>query len=256
MKKNIYYALFLIFSLQLFAKQLPEMPNPPRLVNDFANILSVQDAQLLEQKLRIFNDSSSTQIVIVTENSIEDDDVFDYSYRLAQKWGIGQKGKNNGVLIYAAIAERKIRIQVGYGLEGVLTDAASKKIIEELIKPAFKQKNYITGFEQAANRIIAITKGEYKADAKAEKDGINPAFLILIFIIIFVVLSLFNKGGGGRTYSSSGSDWWTAAMVGSAMSGGGRSRGGSSWGDFSSGGGSFGGFGGGSFGGGGAGGDW
>lgn len=254
MKKLVSFISIFIFYFQAISKTVPEAPNPPRLVNDFAKILNSNDINFLEQKLKIFNDSTSTQIAIVIENSIEDDDVFDYSFRLAQKWGIGQKGKNNGVLIYTAIAERKIRIQVGYGLEGVLTDAACKEIIETIIKPSFKQGNYFAGYDAATSRIIAITKGEYKAEAKNEK-GINPAFIIIIFIIIYIIFTIINKGGGGKTYSSSGSDWWTAAMIGSAMSNGRRS-GGSSWGDFSSGSGSFGGFGGGSFGGGGAGGDW
>ncbi len=255
MKKIFTYLLLLTFFVNIQAKEVPQMPNPPRLVNDFANIMAPQDANVIEQKLRIFNDSTSTQIVIITENSIDDDDVFDYSFRLAQKWGIGQKGKNNGVLIYTAIAERKIRIQVGYGLEAVLTDAACKEIIEKIIKPAFKQKSYAAGLDAATTQIMAICKGEYSADPK-EKKGLNPAFIMLIIIIVLVILSISSKGGGGRTYSSSGSDWWTAAMIGSAMSGGGRRSGGGSFGDFSSGSGSFGGFGGGSFGGGGAGGDW
>lgn len=254
--KNVFIYVFMYaFVAFVEAKNVPEIPNPPRLVNDFANIMASQDANFIEQKLRIFNDSTSTQIVIITENSIEDDDVFDYTFRLAQKWGIGQKGKNNGVLIYTAIAERKLRIQVGYGLEAVLTDAVCKEIIEEILKPAFKQKKYAAGLDAASSRIMAICKGEYKADAK-EKKGINPAFILLFVIVVIVLMSISNKGGGGRTYSSSGSDWWTAAMIGSAMSGGGRRSSGGGFGDFSSGGGSFGGFGGGGFGGGGAGGDW
>lgn len=249
--------LYISFNFCSFAKNLPPLPNPPKLVNDFSGILLPQETQQLENKLQIYNDSSSTQITIVIENSLEDDDLFDYSFRLAQEWGIGQKGKNNGVLIYISTQDRKIRIQVGYGLEATLTDANCKQIIEELIKPAFKQKQYYLGINQATSRIIAITKGEYKSDTKEKKNNASKLILtILIVIIALVVLSISNKGGGGgKTYSSSGSDWWTAAMIGSAMSGS-RHRSGSSWGDFSSGSGSFGGFGGGSFGGGGSSGDW
>lgn len=247
---------FIFVSFFVFAKETPPVPNPPRLVNDFAGILQAQESAQLEQKLRIYNDSSSTQIAIVVENSLEGDDVFDYSFRLAQAWGIGQKGKNNGALIYIAIQDRKIRIQVGYGLEATLTDAACKQIIEELIKPTFKQQQYYAGLDAATSRILAIIKGEFKADPKSKSGG-KLIYIIIFIVIALIVLSAMNNGGGGgRTYSSSGSDWWTAAMIGSAMSGGSRSRGGSSWGDFSSGSGSFGGFGGGSFGGGGAGGDW
>lgn len=250
------YFLYLIVSFTIFAKDIPPLPNPPKLVNDFAGILQPQESNQLEQKLRIYNDSSSTHIAIVIENSLEGDDVFDYSFRLAQNWGIGQKDKNNGALIYIAIQDRKIRIQVGYGLEATLTDAACKQIIEELIKPTFKQGQYYAGLDAATSRILAITKGEYQAEPKSANGGKSKLIIIIIIVVALLLLSAFNKnGGGGRTYSSSGSDWWTAAMIGNAMSGS-RNRGGSSWGDFSSGGGSFGGFGGGGFGGGGSGGDW
>lgn len=244
--------LFVAFGV--FAKEVPEKPQPPRLVNDFAGLLSQQEAYTLEQKLIKYNDTTSTQITIVTETSLEGDDAFDYSMRLAEKWGIGQKGKNNGLLIYVAAQEHKIRIQVGYGLEGSLTDAFCKRVIEEVLKPNFKQGSYYQGLNEASNYLIAKASGQFTADS-APAGKPKKTSLIILFGVILVVLYIISKiRGGGNNYGSRGGmDVFTAMMIGSAM---GRSSRSSSWGDFSSGGGSFGGFGGGSFGGGGAGGDW
>ena len=256
MRNKASHIIFLfLFSIQVvLSKEVPPKPEPPRLVNDFAGVLSRDENYTLEQKLVKFNDSSSTQIAIVIENSLEGDDAFDYSIRLAERWGIGQKGKNNGILIYVAVQDRKIRIQVGYGLEGVVTDAQSKRIIEELIKPQFRAGSYYAGLNDAVDRIISLSRGEYKADAPpatGKKKGLSVFWVIVIILIILYLISRGNRNN--RNYGSRGMDWWTAAMIGSSL-GRGRSSGG--WGDFSSGGGSFGGFGGGSFGGGGSGGDW
>lgn len=235
------------------AKEIPSRPTPPRLVNDFAGVLSGDETYVLEQKLIKYSDSTSSQIAIVIEPTLGDAEIFDYSMQIAEKWGIGQQGKNNGILIYVAINERKIRIQVGYGLEATITDALTKRIIEEIIKPNFKTGNYFVGLNSASDAIIAAAKGEYKAEAP--KSGGKGKKLLGTFVIILVILFILSKMNNNNTnYGSRGGgmDWWTAAMIGSAL-GGGRGR---SYGDFSSGSGSFGGFGGGSFGGGGSGGDW
>lgn len=248
---------FLCLSAALLAKNVPAPPNPPALVNDYVGILLPHQKNHLEYKLTQFNDSSSTQVAIVIENSLEGDDIFDYSFRLAEAWGIGGKGKNNGVLLYIALKDRNLRIQVGYGLEGVLTDALCKRIIEEIIKPNFREENYFGGLNQATDAIIAITKGEYKADKKEPKSG-GVSFIVFFIILIFIlwIFSKIGNNGGGKTYHKRGqssSDILTGMLLGSMLSG---SRGGSSWGSFSGGSGSFGGFGGGRFGGGGAGGSW
>ncbi|MFQ5447276.1 MAG: TPM domain-containing protein, partial [Saprospiraceae bacterium] len=97
------------------AKQVPPPPDPPRLVVDFTNIMRRTEVDALEKKLVAYDDSTSTQIAIVIEQTLSGDDIFDYSYRLAEAWGIGRKGKNNGILIYVALADHKLRIQTGYG---------------------------------------------------------------------------------------------------------------------------------------------
>ncbi|MFN0049159.1 MAG: TPM domain-containing protein [Cytophagales bacterium] len=256
MKHIFFYFLFLSITITGFSKELPQKPNPQILVNDFANVLSAEQKTALERKLFTYNDSTSTQITVVIENSIENEEVFDYSMRLAQAWGIGQKGKNNGLLIYIALQERKIRIQVGYGLEATVTDSYSKRIIEEVMKPAFRNQQYYEGLDEATNYLISALSGQFKGDggAKGKLSGKSILIFLAILFGIFWLLSKFG-GGGGTNYNrggGSGMSLLTGMLLGSALSSG---RG-SSYGSFSSGGGSFGGFGGGSFGGGGAGGDW
>jgi uncharacterized protein len=250
--KKIFLLLFsfIIASLAI-AKDIPEIPNPPRLVNDFSGVLSQDEIFQLEKKLNTNHDTTSTQITIVIENSLDGEDAFDYSLRIAEKWGIGQKGKNNGVLIYVSIQDKKIRIQVGYGLEPVLTDAFCKRVIEEVLKPNFKQKLYYAGLNEATDYLIAKASNQFTSEPKKKKSNV---FLILVVavIILYIIASIFKKRGGNNYNSGGGLDIWTAMLLGNAL-GSGR---GSSYGNFSSGSGSFGGFGGGSFGGGGSGGDW
>ncbi|OYU96800.1 MAG: methanol dehydrogenase [Bacteroidetes bacterium B1(2017)] len=245
----------LFFSLvAVQAKDLPSKPNPPRLVNDYVGALSAEQQSALEAKLLAYSDSTSTQIAIVIENSLEGEDDFDYSQRLAESWQIGMKGKNNGLLIYIALADRKVRIQNGYGMEGTITDALSKRIIEENIKPNFKQQNYYQGLEEATDIIMRAASGEYINENPRGKGGKQPpsAILIIIIILVFLFIIFFGKGGrGGR----GGMFYGPGPFIGT-FGGGGFSGGGGFGGGGSSGGGSFGGFGGGSFGGGGAGGSW
>jgi uncharacterized protein len=249
------YLLLLLF-LGLFftalAKQVPPPPNPPRLVVDFTNIMARNEVAALEQKLVAYDDSTSTQIAIVMEQTLEGDDIFDYSYRLAEAWGIGRQGKNNGILIYVAVADRKIRIQTGYGAEGFLPDALAKRIIEQVIAPSFRQGKYYQGLDRATDIIIQLASGEYTNDdiGSKKKFPVGALLFIVIFIIILVLISKGGGGGGGyhrRGRYDSGGGW---IMFGPG--------GGSGWGGGggSFGGGGFGGFGGGGFGGGGAGGSW
>lgn len=262
-------ALFMLLSLAAWAddKDFPQKPNPPRLVNDFANVIEAGDEQKLEQKLVGFDNTSSNQITIVTIRSLGGYDVSQYAVELANRWGIGQKGKNNGVLLLAAIEDRRINISTGYGLEGALTDITTGRIIRNEITPSFKEGNYYAGFDKGVDAIIAATKGEYTADPKKhDKDGGIGIGAIIIFIIIMVfILSRGGGRGGGGTYMSGRGrrgglgGFILGNIIGSALSGGGRGGfggGGGGFGGGSSGGGGFGGFGGGSFGGGGSSGSW
>jgi uncharacterized protein len=250
------HKLALVFSLcflaiNLFAKDIPPVPNPPIFVNDYANALQAQERAALEQKLYDYFKQTSTQIVIVIEQSLEGDDAFGYSQKLAQRWGIGEKDKKNGLLIYVALAERKMRIQVGYGLEGAITDAISKRIIDGILKPNFKEQNYYNGFNEATDAIIKTLAGEgFTNDRKEKSNGKSP--WLLIGIIAILLLSVFSKGGRGGRRGGGGGGIAEALLWGTLASGGFSGRGSSGGGGDSG----FGGFGGGSLGGGGAGGDW
>lgn len=252
--------LVFLFSLPFFvvAKEVPPAPNPPKLVNDFAGILSSGEVQALEQKLVAYDDSTSTQIAVVIEETLDGDDVFDYSHRLAMAWGIGREGKNNGILIYVAIGDRKLWIQTGYGTEGFLPDAMAKRIIDRIIAPNFRNQNYYQGLDQATNAIIQLGNGEYVND-DPRQSGNLPIPVIIIFLVLFIVIIIIiSKGGGGGGYNrqgryDSGGGW---IFFGPGSHGGGWGGGGGSSGWGGGGGGGFGGFGGGGFGGGGAGGSW
>lgn len=235
----------------------PVKPNPPRLVNDFAGMLSPEEANQLEAKLLQYEQTSSTQITIVTVKSIGLYEVAQYAIELGNRWGVGQKGKDNGVLILASKDDRKINISTGYGLEGVLPDAMCGRIIRNKIVPAFKGGSFYAGFDKAADAIILATKGEYTAEPKESKGG-KPGILaiVILIVIVYIILWIISKiGGGGGSYMSGRGyrGWSSGPWVGGGWGG---SSGGSSWGGGSSSSGGFGGFGGGSFGGGGASGDW
>ncbi len=256
--------LFCFFqSWILFAQgDFPQIPNPPRLVNDFTETLTEAEVSQLENKLVAYNDSTSTQVTIVMIKSIGPYDISDYAFQLGDLWGIGQKDKENGILILAAMDDRKVFIATGYGMEGAIPDILAKRIVDQLIVPNFRMEEYYSGLDKATDMIFKLASGEYEAD-KALSEGNNSGALILflIFIFVFVILPLLknrkdndNHMGGKR----GGVDLFTTLMLANLLGGGGRGK----FGDFSSGrgsfggGGGFGGFGGGSFGGGGAGGSW
>ncbi|WP_140937078.1 TPM domain-containing protein [Sphingobacterium lumbrici] len=259
------FTILLIIGINLtclFGQDL--LPAPNRLVSDFTNTLSSSEVNDLERQLLAFEDSTSIQIAVVLINSTNGYDIADYAVRLAQKWGVGQSKYDNGVMVLAALGDRTVTIQTGYGIEGALPDAIAFRIIENDIKPNFRRNAYYDGLNSATNSIIAYTKGEYKADPKAKGDSGRKGSGLLFVIIIFVVIAFISKGGGGknkggRMMNGKGSSdlfWW--ALLSGLSGGGGRSSGsgGFGGGGFGSGSGGFGGFGGGGFGGGGASGRW
>lgn len=257
MKKLIIAFLFILVSTLGFAQDFPAKPN--KLVNDYTGTLTPGQLQQLEQKLVAFDDSTSTQIAIAIVKSVGDYDIGEYALELGRKWGVGGKGKDNGIMIVAALGDRKISIQTGYGVEGVLPDLYVRRIIDNDIKPYFKTGDYFGGLQAGTNAIISYTKGEYKNDKpKVGKSEGGAGGIIVIIIIVIVVIIVLKKGGGssggGQVIGSRGV---ADALFWSMLLGGGRGSGGSGFGGgSSSGGGGFGGFGGGSFGGGGSSGSW
>lgn len=258
MKRNIATILFSLFLVSAsWAQTFPEPMNPPRLVNDFVNFFTPQEVELLEQKLVTFNKETSNQIVVLTVDDLQGLEVSEYAIRIFDKWGIGGKGKDNGILILIkpkiANERGEVFISIGYGLEGAVPDILAGRIVNREIIPAFKEGQNYVGIDRAVNTLISLTKGEFTADEymnQEDSESVYGAiFTILVIIILFIVIS--RGGKGGHTLSSG-----RGAIIPPIFWGGmgsGRSSGG--FGGFSGGGG-FGGFGGGSTGGGGAGGSW
>lgn len=260
--KSIAISALLLLSSLLLA-QIPSKPNPPKLVNDFASVLSQPDAQRIESALVAFSDSTSNQIVVVIVNSLEGIDKAQFAYDIGHEWKVGQSEFNNGVVILIKPKRGNEKgeafIATGYGLEGALPDAICRRIVDREMIPRFQEEDYFGGIVAALNVIMPIAAGEISSDKYAasngEDGGLAAAILVILFIIIFVVLSAVSKKGGGGNYGGGGRKGPGLAellILGSLMSGGrgGRSGGGGF------GGGGFGGFGGGGFGGGGAGGSW
>lgn len=260
-----YFFLFVTFFLCLCTSRAQDFPSPMqprRMVNDFTHLLSRQEQERLEEKLRNFNDTTSTQIAVVTVPGLHGYTPNDYAQRLAEQWGIGQKGKNNGILllIKPKIKNEKgqVAISVGYGLEGVVPDAIASRIIRNEIIPEFQNDRYYEGINKATDILIKLTSGEYKAEQYAPKNSEDYLFIgifVIILIIIIISALLKSKGSG----SDSGSDFddrnqgngtfiFWGGLGGRGFSGGSSSGRGSFGG--------FGGFGGGGFGGGGASGSW
>ena len=242
---------------------LPQKPSPPRLVNDFANILTPEQEEALEHKLVAYDDSTSNQIAVVTLQTLTDTKGVEYeevALKILREWGVGQKNRNNGIVILIAQKERKIRIEVGSGLEGAVPDITAKNIIENDITPNFKEGNYYRGFDEATTSIIQAAAGEYKApqgyaERGNRKGGISIGKIILAIIILIFILGGMGGGNrGGGFMSRRGYRGFGGPIIFPGGFGGGG--GGFGGGGFGGGGGGFGGFGGGSGGGGGASGSW
>jgi len=249
-KRFVFLFLGLFISLGVFSKD--EIPVAKQLVTDQSGVLQAEQLQQLERKLEAYNDSTSTQIAIVLQETTNGRDPYDYAMDLAKNWGIGQKDKNNGVLIFVATGDRKIRILTGRGIEDRLPDAICKRIINRILKPALKGGDYYGGLDAATDEMMARASGAFVNDEEPDGGGVP---LVFIFIIVFFIVSIIgkiinrnNRGGGNN--SRGGGMFFPPIFMG-----GGRDWGDSGGGWGSSGGG-FGGFGGGSFGGGGAGGDF
>lgn len=238
---------------------LPASSN--RLLNDYEQILTPDQAQSLEAKLNAFAQETSTQIAIAIVKDLCGYDKASFTYTLAEKWGIGQEGKNNGILImikpHGGKGERHAFIAVGYGLEGVVPDAISKRIVEQEMIPLFQNNDFYGGLDAATNVLISLTKGEFTADQYGQAD---PMAAFGVFFIILLVLGVVVAGRASeaRRYARTNhlGFWAALALLNAASSSRQGSFGHFSSGGFGGGGGGFGGFGGGSFGGGGAGGSW
>ena len=249
--KQILSLLLVLLVLDATGQDFPEPMSPPRLVNDFAQALTKKQLGLLENKLRNYNDSTSNEVAVVIIGSTGPYDIAQYGAELAERWQIGKAKKDNGVLLLVAMDDRKVNISTGYGLEPVITDADSKRLIDNYILPNFRNGKYFEGIDQTTSILMAMASGEFKSDPKDQKSLGRPFLFIVVIIWLFWNLSRLGRKRK-RSYGSRPLDTMTSMWMLGGL-GGGRGRG---FDSFSSGSGSFGGFGGGSFGGGGASGSW
>ena len=252
MKTTKRYNLLLGLLLVLFfgtglQAQLPSPSNPPRLVNDYTGTLSTSQINTLEHKLVAYNDSTSTQILVLLVDDLQGYSIEQYATEIGHSWGVGQKDKGNGVVILVKPkkgSERgEVNISTGYGMEQYVTDATGKNIIEKEMIPAFKEGDYYTGIDNAVNVIMGLCSGKFTQDEYNDGEGL-PGWLTLLFIIAIIIVFIKFSNGSGQNYSGGGSRTIWIPMGGGFGGGGGFSGGG------------FGGFGGGGFGGGGASGSW
>lgn len=269
LKRTFILFLFSLLCVTIFAQSdIPEKPKIERLVNDFANVLSSQEKEQLEQKLTAYAQQTSTQIAVVTVKSLNGYERADFATRLAQKWGIGSAKNDNGVLLLIKPkypnSKGEVFVATGYGLEGAATDLANGQIVRNVIIPHFKNNDYFLGVDEGTDALIALTKGEYNEVVPPQQEAPQiPFWMIILGIVLFFMLlsTLKQKSKGQYQMSQKGGSipmWMLLEILT-------RGKGKGDFDDFNSGsggfggfggGGGFGGFGGGSFGGGGAGGSW
>jgi uncharacterized protein len=266
--KGILQSLFLLvvlFSSNCIFSQftIPEKPSFQTSVYDYANVLSPEEKSQLEEKLIRYSDSTTTQIVVITIESLKNEDVSQLATKWGQTWGIGGTAKDdNGVVILLAKAEKKIAINPGYGLEDRLTAGIGGEIIRNIIIPEFKAGSYYKGLDKGADALFDVFKGKYKGERKQTKGKSFPILPIIVIVAIVLFLFSRNKGGGngnsGNRGGGIGPSLLDVIILSSLGRGGGGGFGGSSGGGFGGGGGGGfgGGFGGGGFSGGGSSGGW
>jgi uncharacterized protein len=251
---------FLFTQISFAQFDIPKKPDFQTSVYDYANVLSADEKSQLEEKLIRYSDSTSTQIVVITIESLQGEDIGILTPRWGQEWGIGgSKENDNGVVILLAKAERKIWISPGYGLEDKLTAGIGGEITRNIIIPEFKAGSYYRGLDKGADALFDVFKGKYKGERKQSKGKDFPIFPIIIIVVIILVLASKNKKGGGNSGNSGGGPSLLDVILLSSLgrNSGGGGFGGGGFGGGSSGGGGFGGgFGGGGFSGGGSGGSW
>jgi len=202
MKKALAVLGLFLVAVNVYAYYSPG--DPTGYVNDYAGVLSQSEHQNLEQKLKEFEKETTNEIAVVTISSLKGDTIENFAVQLFEEWGIGKKGKDNGVLLLVAMNEKQVRLEVGYGLESSLTDAQSYWIINNVITPSFKKGDYYEGVDGAVDMMIGATKGENVASSKP--DDVPPLLLVLLF---GGLPFLWLWGIIARTKS-----WWLGGLIG------------------------------------------
>lgn len=216
------------------SQNLPD--NPHQYVNDYAGLLSKQEIASLNEMLRAYEDSTSNQFVVAIFTNAQGDPVEEFSIRLAEKWKVGQKERENGLIMAIFLEERAVRIEVGYGLEDVIPDAVAFEVAQRVIPPYFRKEKYYEGIQQGMVALFKAASGKYQGNPDEEVDGIQSWIPLLIFLIIIILVfrrHRFSMGSSGG-WRNGGPFYWGGFGGGSRSSGGG-------FGGFRAGGGSFGG---------------
>lgn len=262
LKPILFLVAFLIqVSLSFAQFTIPAIPKFQTSVYDYANVLDASQKAALEEKLIKYSDSTTTQIVVITIESLKGEDIGILTPRWGHAWGIGGTAKNdNGVIILLAKAERKIWISAGYGVEDRLSAGIGGEITRNYILPQFKSGNYYAGLDAGTDAIFDVLKGKYKGQRKGNKEDGSPIPIVFILIFIVIIFLIAKKKGGGNSGNNGGGGGFGLAemIILSSLGRGGGFGGGSGGGGFGGGGGGGfgGGFGGGGFSGGGSGGSW
>jgi len=230
--KAMLFLFMLLFTASLIAQ--PKIPTVKQYANDFTNTIEQSKLQQINNELRKFDDATSTQIVLLIINSLDGYPIELYANQVAEKNKIGTKGKDNGILFLVVKNDRKMRIEVGYGLEGVLPDAMASSIIRNEVAPYFKKGDYDSGVIAGLQSIIAATKGEYRRDRRRSSDDEDSGgfpWSFLVFIIIFLIFGR-NRGGLGALLllNALGGSSRSSGFGGGGFGGGGFSGGGGGFG--------------------------
>ncbi|MGL2995145.1 TPM domain-containing protein [Flavobacterium sp. TSSA_36] len=247
---------FFTFTIGFAQFTIPEKPNAQTSLYDYASLFDANEKAQLEEKLIHYSDSTTTQIVVITIESLKNEDINQLATKWAQTWGFGQAKEDNGVILLIAKNDRKIALQAGYGLEDRLTAGIGGEIIRNIILPEFKAGSYYNGVDKGTDALFDVFKGKYKGERKKAKGDSFPILPLIFIIVMLIILFSKNKGGGNSGNRGGGGPSLLDVIILSNLGrGGGGGFGGSSGGGFG-GGGFGGGFGGGGFSGGGSSGSW
>ena len=225
MKKFLLTLFAIVLSSSIFA----DIPAPTnKLVNDFASVMTTEQALELECALRLYNDSTSTQLCVVTVESLDDLSPAEYAQQLGEKWGVGQSGKDNGVIILVKKKTEEsggdVFIATGYGVEGLLPDAICKRIVERTMIPKLKEGDYHGAIVEAISEIQKYLSGEFRAN-EINSENLSWWKIVLIIIILIMFIVLFTDGnthsGGSSSFSSGGSSSRSFSFGGGGFGGGG-----------------------------------
>ncbi|MEI6597022.1 MAG: TPM domain-containing protein, partial [bacterium] len=211
--KKIIIILLLFFACPALAYYNPGVPSG--FVNDYSGTLTIEQKQTLENKITQFSQETSNEISVVLISSLKEDTIENFAIKLFEDWKIGKKGKDNGVLVLVAKDDRQMRIEVGYGLEGALTDAQSNWIINQVMKPAFKNNDFYGGLDKAVDQVMTATKGEYvpsenqtTTKAKSFLGNFDPEFIFYIIIFGFMWLA---------SVLARSKSWWAGGVIGAVI---------------------------------------